>query len=64
MLTGGGAQLQGLAAYMQAKLSLNVTAIGCFDNPLVTNFTSNELGQGLDLAVVTGLAMRPILKAA
>jgi Tfp pilus assembly PilM family ATPase len=62
-LCGGGAMLKGLDQYIQAKLGIPVTTIGVFDNPIVTQF-GGIAGSGVDLAVATGLAMRPMLAAA
>lgn len=62
-LCGGGAKLRGLDKYIESKLGIPVTAIGVFENPIVTQ-TGAIPGNGVDLAVATGLAMRPILSAA
>ena len=62
-LCGGGAKLKGLDLYIQSKLGIPVTTIGVFNNPIVTQ-TGAIHGDGVDLAVATGLAMRPVLNAA
>ncbi|MBI1335090.1 MAG: type IV pilus assembly protein PilM [Armatimonadetes bacterium] len=62
-LCGGGAKLKGLDQYLQAKLGIPVTTLGVFENPIITQ-TGAISGTGVDLAVATGLAMRPVLWAA
>lgn len=62
-ITGGGAKLKGLAAYMSQKLGLRVEAIGAFSNPNFIHASGAE-DAGLDLTVATGLAMRSFAKAA
>lgn len=62
-LCGGGAKLKGLDKYIQSKIGIPVTTIGVFDNPIVTQ-NGSLTGNGVDLAVATGLAMRPMLSAA
>ncbi len=62
-LCGGGAKLTGLDQYIQAKLGIPVNTIGVFENPIITQ-TGAIPGNGVDLAVATGLAMRPVLNAA
>ena len=62
-LCGGGAKLKGLDQYIQSKLGIPVTTIGVFDNPIITQ-NGGFTGSGVDLAVATGLAMRPMLSAA
>ena len=62
-LCGGGAMLRGLDQYIQSKLGIPVTTVGVFDNPVITQSGSIS-GSGIDLAVATGLAMRPMLSAA
>ena len=62
-LCGGGAMLRGLDQYIQSKLGIPVTTVGVFDNPVITQNGSIP-GPGIDLAVATGLAMRPMLSAA
>jgi type IV pilus assembly protein PilM len=63
ILCGGGAKLKGLDQYIQAKLSLPTHTVGVFDNPLISQSGSIE-GQGIDIAVAAGLAIRAHLKAA
>lgn len=63
LLTGGGAKLRGLATYIGHKLGLPTRAVGLFQNPNFTFLGANDLGDGLDLAVVCGLAMRSHMKA-
>lgn len=62
-LCGGGAMLRGLDQYIQSKLGIPVKTIGVFDNPIITQ-NGSIAGSGIDLAVATGLAMRPMLSAA
>ncbi len=62
-LCGGGAKLKGLDQYIQAKLGIPVKTIGVFDNPIISQY-GGIAGSGIDLAVATGLAMRPMLSAA
>jgi type IV pilus assembly protein PilM len=63
IITGGGAKMKGLDAYISAKLGLPVRALGAFDNTNITNTGCAE-GQGLDLTIAAGLAIRGQLKAA
>ncbi|MEI7575705.1 MAG: type IV pilus assembly protein PilM [Armatimonadota bacterium] len=63
ILTGGGAKLRGLDAYLSAKLGLNVHALGAFDNRNIISLTGTE-DSGLDLTIAVGLAIRGQLKAA
>ena len=62
-LCGGGAKLRGLDQYIQSKLGIPVKTIGVFDNPIITQSGAIS-GSGIELAVATGLAMRPMLSAA
>lgn len=64
VLAGGGANLPGLAEYMTHKLGLPTVRVGVFDNPRFSFAGHGEPGLGLDLAVVSGLAMRSHLKSA
>lgn len=64
VITGGGARLNGLDKYLADKLGLDVVTSGVFDNPRVSNETPNDFGTGAELAVASGLAMRPWIKAA
>lgn len=64
VITGGGARMQGFVPFLESKLGLEVLRLGAFDNPTIVNYTASELGNGLELSSVTGLAMRPWLKAA
>lgn len=63
VISGGGANLGGLAAYMAHKLGVQVVTMGALDNPSFTDSTG-ELDHGLEYAVATGLAMRGFSKAA
>ncbi len=63
ILTGGGAKLRGLDAYLSAKLGLPVHALGVFDNKNIINAGGAE-DSGLDLTIAAGLAIRGQLKAA
>lgn len=58
LLTGGGAKLNGLAEYMSSRLGLKVYAAGVFDNPRFASLGEPFFGQGAEVAVATGLAMR------
>jgi type IV pilus assembly protein PilM len=62
LLTGGGSKLQGLAEYVQHKLGLPTRAMGLFENPHVTYLGTDDPGEGLELAVSCGLAMRAHMK--
>lgn len=64
LITGGGAKLKGISEYMSHKLGLKVYSAGIFDNPRFACTTSNIYGQGADLSVASGLAMRSFAKAA
>lgn len=63
ILTGGGAKLRGLDAYLSAKLGLPVHALGVFDNKNIINAGGAE-DSGLELTIAAGLAIRGQLKAA
>ena len=63
VLTGGGAAFQGLQGYIEQKLGIETVCLGVFDNPRFVYSGTDELGSGLDLAVASGLAMRPFAKA-
>lgn len=62
LLTGGGAKLKGLADYVGHKLGLPTKAVGLFQNPRFSFVGASDLGDGMDLAVCAGLAMRPHMK--
>jgi len=62
ILSGGGAKLTGLADLLAKKLDLKVLPMGVLDNPRFIS-VSPDLGAGLDLAVVSGLAMRELMTA-
>lgn len=62
LFTGGGSKLKGLAEYIAHKLGLPCQAIGVFKNPRFTWAGSTDLGDGLELAVACGLAMRSHVK--
>lgn len=57
LLTGGGASLTGLAEYLTQRLNLPVEAPGVFSNSRILPPTS-DVGQGQDLSVASGLALR------
>ncbi len=57
VLSGGGANLSGLAPYFEHKLGLPVVTLGVFDNPRVLA-QGDDAGHGRDLSVASGLAMR------
>lgn len=63
LITGGGAKLNGLAEYVSQKLSLPVFAAGVLANAKFVHSGPQE-ESGLDLAVASGLAMRPYAQAA
>jgi len=62
LLTGGGSKLKGLAEYVAHKLNLPSQAVGIFQNPRFSWSGAEELGDGLELAVACGLAMRSHVK--
>lgn len=62
VLSGGGAKMPGLAEYFTHKLGIPASSVGVLDNPRFTGL--GESGHGFDLAVASGLAMRPLGKAA
>lgn len=62
LLTGGGAKLRGLAEYLGHKLGLPTRATGVLQNPRFAWGGAEEMGDGLELAVACGLAMRPHVK--
>ncbi len=61
LLTGGGAKLQGLGDYIGHKLGIETLSLDVFQNP---RFLHNSADSGLDLSVVSGLAMRAFGRAA
>ncbi|MCO5296418.1 MAG: type IV pilus assembly protein PilM [Fimbriimonadaceae bacterium] len=63
VVTGGGAKLHGLAKYIGHKLQLETVSAGVFENPRFVAAGVSD-GNGLDLTVATGLAMRAHQKAA
>lgn len=63
VLSGGGARLQGLDAYLSNRLGIDVKPLGIYDSPRFSSASSDDPGKGLDLAVATGLAMRAHSKA-
>lgn len=64
ILSGGGARLNGLDQYMSHKLGLPVEKIGVLDNPRFVFGGHSDPGSGLELAVASGLAMRPLARTA
>ncbi len=63
IVTGGGAKLKGLDAYLSAKLGMPVKALGAFDNTNIINAGAAD-DAGLDLTIAAGLAIRGQLRAA
>ncbi|HTQ11314.1 MAG TPA: type IV pilus assembly protein PilM [Fimbriimonadaceae bacterium] len=61
LLTGGGAKLMGLSEYMGHKLGIETLSLDVFQNP---RFLHSMEESGLDLSVVSGLAMRAFGRAA
>jgi len=64
VLSGGGAQLNGLADYVADKLGLPVRNIGVYDNQRIVPPAGDDIVGGYDYTVATGLAMRPVGRAA
>lgn len=64
VLSGGAAKLPGLADYFAHKLGIPTVSLGALDNARFSYAGPGEAGHGLDLAVASGLAMRPSVKAA
>lgn len=64
LLSGGGAALSGIGGYIEQKLGIETVCLGVFDNPRFVYAGPDDVGNGLDLAVASGLAMRPFAKAA
>lgn len=64
VLCGGGSALVGLDKYLEQKLGIETTCNGVFENPRFVFSGQYDPGSGLDLAVASGLAMRPFTKAA
>lgn len=64
LVLGGAAKMKGLPQYIAHKLGVEVTAVGVLDNPRISYLGVEDLGNGLELAVVSGLAMRAQPKAA
>jgi type IV pilus assembly protein PilM len=63
VLSGGGARLPGIADYLGHKLGIPAVSLGLYDNPTFAS-SATEPSKGLELGVVTGLALRPYTKAA
>jgi len=63
ILTGGGSKLHGMEKYLALKLGLEVQCLGIFDNPTISS-TVPPVDRGQDFSVASGLAMRPLIKAA
>lgn len=63
VLSGGSANMAGLAAYFEHKLGLPVACTGVYDNPRFLQ-ASGEASQGLDLSVASGLALRAFARSA
>lgn len=63
IVSGGGAQMHGLAKYIGHKLQLETCAAGVLDNPRFSHMGETS-GGGHDLSVASGLAMRAQNKAA
>jgi type IV pilus assembly protein PilM len=64
MLCGGCASMQGLADYLNHKLSIDTRSISLYDNPRFTGPNSDAGERGYELAVASGLAMRAYPRAA
>lgn len=64
VLSGGAAKLPGLANYFAHKLGIPTVSLGALDNAKFSFAGPGEAGHGLDLAVASGLAMRPAGRAA
>ncbi len=64
VLSGGGAKMAGLADYFSHKLGIPSTSVGVLDNPRFSSAGLGETEHGFDLAVASGLAMRPAGRAA
>lgn len=63
VLAGGGAKMAGLADYFSHKLGIPASSVGVLDNPRFSGGLE-EAEHGFDLAVASGLAMRPVGRAA
>lgn len=57
VLSGGGAKMTGLAEYVSHKLGMPTVAMGLFEGGDI-EAPADDFGSGIDLAVVSGLAMR------
>lgn len=64
ILCGGGAALAGIDHYVQQKMGIETKCVSVLDNPRFVYSGPEDTGHGLDLAVASGLAMRPFAKAA
>lgn len=64
VLSGGAAKLPGLADYFAHKLGIPTVSLGALDNAKFSYAGPGDAGHGLDLAVASGLAMRPMGRAA
>lgn len=64
VISGGGAKMPGMAQYFAFKLGIPAESVGVLDNSTFSFAGGGEAGHGLDLAVASGLAMRPVGRAA
>lgn len=64
LISGGGSKMNGLAEYMSHKLGMPVQRVGIYDSARFVGPKSDEANSGVDMAVVSGLAMRAVGKAA
>lgn len=64
LVAGGGSKLPGLAEYMGHKLNITTISAGVFDNPRFSIAGLDDFGDGQELSVATGLAMRSHIRAA
>lgn len=63
IVSGGGAKIRGLREYFAHKLSMDVACVSVLDNPRFVYAGTDEPGNGLELSVASGLAMRAFSKA-
>lgn len=63
ILSGGGANMKGLAEYMSHKLDVHAVSVGVYDCTKFARSYETSDAHGYDLAVASGLALRAFSKA-
>ena len=63
IVSGGGANMKGLAEYISHKLDIEAVAVGVYDCAQFARPMETNDAHGYDLAVASGLALRAFSKA-